>query len=39
MITNTNNPLEIEDKLYTVEEFAFVLRTKFGSNDSLPDSV
>jgi hypothetical protein len=39
MIKNTNNPLEIEDKLHTVEEFTLALRTKFGSNDNLPDSV
>tara|TARA_B100000902_G_scaffold393861_1_gene448968 strand:+ start:4391 stop:4603 length:213 start_codon:yes stop_codon:yes gene_type:complete len=39
MITDTINPLGLEDKLYTVEEFALALRTKFGANDNLPDSV
>ena len=32
-----NNPLGIEDKKYTVEEFASAIRAKFGVNDSLPD--
>ncbi len=32
-----DNPLGLEDKLYTVEEFALAVRTKFGANDSLPD--
>ena len=39
MTKNTNNPLGLEDKLYTVEEFALAMRTKFGANDNLPDSV
>ena len=39
MKTNTNNPLELEDKLYTIEEFASTIRAKFGTNDNLPDSV
>lgn len=32
-----NNPLRIEDKKYTIKEFASVIRDKFGVNDSLPD--
>ena len=39
MTTNTNNPLGLEDKLYTIEEFASTIRAKFGTNDNLPDSV
>jgi len=39
MSINTNNPLGLEDKLYTIEEFALVVRTKFGTSDNLPDSV
>ena len=39
MVINTNNPLEMEDKLYTVEEFALAVRSKFRANDNLPDSV
>ena len=37
MTINANNPLGLEDKLYTIEEFALAVRTKFGANDSLPD--
>ena len=37
MIIDANNPLGLEDKLYTIEEFALAVRTKFGANDSLPD--
>ena len=33
---DVNNPLGMEDKLYTVEEFALAVRTKFGASDSLP---
>ena len=29
MKTNDKNPLEIEDKLYTVEEFGSAIRSKF----------
>ena len=39
MTINPNNPLGLEDKLYTVEEFALAVRNKFGADDSLPDSV
>tara|TARA_B100000902_G_C26819415_1_gene673173 strand:- start:337 stop:549 length:213 start_codon:yes stop_codon:yes gene_type:complete len=39
MTGQSNNPLGLEDKLYTIEEFALAVRTKFGANDSLPDSV
>ena len=37
MTTNTYNPLGLEDKLYTVEEFAFEIRNKFGADDSVSD--
>tara|TARA_B100001093_G_C26754599_1_gene982737 strand:- start:75 stop:275 length:201 start_codon:yes stop_codon:yes gene_type:complete len=33
------NPLGLEDKNYTEKEFAHALRTKFDTNDFLPDSV
>ena len=39
MKIDDNNPLGLEDKLYTTEEFASVVRTKFGANDSLPDFI
>ncbi len=34
-----NNPLGLEDKKYTIEEFASFIRKKFGVNDSLPDAM
>jgi len=37
MTIDANNPLGLEDKLYTIEEFALAVRTKFGANDNLPD--
>ena len=33
MSENTNNPLGLKDKLYTVEEFASEIRSKFGADD------
>ena len=33
MIENDNNPLGLENKLYTVEEFGSVLRNKFGGDN------
>ena len=37
MNENINNPLGLKEKLYTVEEFAFEIRNKFDSNDSVSD--
>ncbi len=37
MNENTNNPLGLKEKLYTVEEFAFEIRNKFDANDSVSD--
>ena len=37
MSIDANNPLGLKDKLYTIEEFALAVRTKFGANDGLPD--
>ena len=37
MSENTNNPLGLKYKLYTVEEFAFEIRNKFGADDSVSD--
>ncbi len=34
-----NNPLGLEERKYTIEEFASAIRVKFGVNDSLPDSI
>ena len=36
---NSNNPLNLEDKMYTVKEFASALRNKYGANDTLSDAV
>tara|TARA_B100000963_G_scaffold261342_1_gene229526 strand:+ start:1417 stop:1623 length:207 start_codon:yes stop_codon:yes gene_type:complete len=33
------NPLALEDKNYTIEEFASLVRNKFGVNDNLPDEI
>jgi|TARA_B100001142_G_C13991500_1_gene522937 hypothetical protein len=33
MNENGNNPLGIEDKLYTIEEFGSLLRNKFGGDN------
>ena len=37
MNKNINNPLGLEEKRYTVEEFAFEIRNKFGNDDSVSD--
>ena len=37
MNINTNNPLGLDKKLYTVEEFASEIRNKFGADDSISD--
>ena len=30
-----NNPLQLEDKKYTIEEFGYVIRTKFGGDSNI----
>ena len=35
----SKNPLDLENKIYSVEEFAFLIRNKFGVNDNLPDEI
>ena len=37
MNKNINNPLGLEEKRYTVEEFASQIRNKFGNDDSISD--
>ena len=32
-----NNPLKLKDKLYTIEEFGYTIRTKFGGYDNISD--
>ena len=29
------NPLQLEDKLYTIEEFGYAVRTKFGADNNI----
>ena len=38
-MTQENNPLGLENKTYTVKEFAHAIRAKFEANDFLPDQV
>mgnify|MGYP001160054303 FL=1 len=38
-MTLEKNPLGLEDKTYTEKEFALAIRTKFETNDFLPDQV
>ena len=37
MNENINNPLGLDKKLYTVEEFAFEIRNIFGADDNVSD--
>ena len=37
MKENSENPLNLEDKLYTVEEFASIIKEKFGNNNNVSD--
>ena len=30
-----NNPLQLEDKLYTIEEFGHAIRVKFGGDENI----
>tara|TARA_Y100001936_G_scaffold231164_1_gene254905 strand:+ start:290 stop:502 length:213 start_codon:yes stop_codon:yes gene_type:complete len=30
-----NNPLQLEDKLYTIEEFGHAVRTRFGGDNKI----
>ncbi len=31
------NPLQLEDKLYTIEEFGYTVRNKLGGNENISD--
>ena len=35
MKENNDNPLNIENKLYTIEEFGYTLRNKFGADNNI----
>ena len=37
MKETNNNPLELENKLYTVEEFGNAVRNKFGADNNVSD--
>lgn len=39
MSQENTNPLGLEDKLYTVEEFASALRSKFGGDNTISDVI
>ena len=39
MKENDENPLGIEDKLYTIEEFGATLRNKFGADDYISNAM
>lgn len=39
MNENENNPLELENKLYTIEEFGSVLRSKFGGDNYISNVI
>ena len=30
-----NNPLQLEDKLYTIEELGYAVRSKFGGDENI----
>ena len=34
-----NNPLGLQDKIYSEKEFSRAIRNKFGTYDNFPDSV
>ena len=34
-----DNPLELEDKLYTIEEFGSIVRNKFGGDNYISDVI
>jgi len=37
MKISDNNPLQLEDKLYTIKEFGYAVRSKFGGDDNISD--
>ena len=39
MIENNDNPLGIEKKLYTIEEFGATLRSKFGADNYISNTM
>tara|TARA_B000000475_G_C15644672_1_gene303120 strand:- start:96 stop:305 length:210 start_codon:yes stop_codon:yes gene_type:complete len=34
-----NDPLELEDKLYTIKEFGSIIRNKFGGDNYISDVI
>ena len=34
-----NDPLELEDKLYTIEEFGSIIRNKFGADNYISNTM
>ena len=39
MKENNDNPLELEKKLYTIEEFGATLRNKFGADNYISNTM
>ena len=39
MKENNENPLGLENKLYTIEEFGATLRNKFGADDFISNTM
>lgn len=39
MKEENNNPLELENKLYTIEEFSATLRNRFGADNDISNTM
>ena len=39
MKENNDNPLDLENKLYTIEEFGSTIRNKFGAEDYISNAM
>ena len=39
MKQNNTNPLDLENKLYSVEEFGLAIRNKYGGDDYISDVI
>ena len=39
MKENSENPLELEEKLYSIEEFGAIIRNKFGGDNNISNTM
>ena len=39
MEENSENPLELEKKLYSIDEFGAIIRNKFGSDNNISNTM